>query len=57
MIKRESGISRRGFLAKASAATLAVGGATALTSAKAAESSAAVVTDATKAFRWRLQHI
>src|SRR5512146_252900 len=55
MAKRESRINRRSFLAKASVATLAVGGA--LAGAKTSEGAAAAATDTTKTFRWRLQHI
>jgi len=57
MVERKSHINRRSFLTKASVATLAVGGAAALARTKAAEGAAAAVTDTTKTYRWRLQHI
>ena len=57
MAERKSCITRRGFLTKASVATLAVGGAATLAATKASEGAAAAVTDTTKTFRWRLQHI
>lgn len=56
MNEHKSHIDRRTFLTKASVATLAVGGAAALAGGRAAEGAAAT-TDASKTFRWRLQHI
>lgn len=69
MVQDGSRVSRRGFLTKAAAAAAALGGAAALAgcsspapSAPAKEpagqsSAPAVVTDSTKSFKWRLQHI
>jgi TRAP-type C4-dicarboxylate transport system substrate-binding protein len=57
MAEHESSINRRNFLARASVATLAVGGAATLTGARPSEGAAAAATDTTKTFRWRLQHI